>query len=84
MQGESLLDKLAEKAGCTYLSDLRCLPISAISLALRQIEYREFPQKEWEEAVRYITYMEDVAIKNEQAGREIILRFIQKFEEPQI
>ena len=52
-----LLEKLAELAGCNYLSDLRCA-LSFFPLfpffALPQILAEDYSVKEWNDAVGYI------------------------------
>ena len=51
-----LLEKLAELAGCNYLSDLRCALSFRYSLffALPQILAEDYSVKEWNDAVGYI------------------------------
>lgn len=55
-QNEDLLDTLAKKAGCTYLSELRdrsAYPM--IAKALKHIQPEKYSLPEWEEAIYYIT-----------------------------
>ncbi len=51
-----LLEKLADLAGCNYLSDLRCALSFRYSLffALPQILAEDYSVKEWNDAVGYI------------------------------
>ena len=51
-----LLDFLAFKVGCMYLSDLRTLKkLMCVQRALRDIDPSMFGLEEWNDAVSYIT-----------------------------
>ncbi len=55
-QKEDLLDTLAKRADCVYLSELRnhsCYPV--IVKALKGIDPNSYSLFEWEEAIYYIT-----------------------------
>ncbi|MFR1802367.1 MAG: hypothetical protein ACLSWS_10015 [Faecalispora jeddahensis] len=51
-----LLDTLAEKMQCEYLSDLRYLPRPNMVLqcALAELSLEEFPESEWLDAALYL------------------------------
>ena len=53
---EELLDYLAARSGCAYLSDLR-IPSAAARLeqVLRKAPWGTWPGEAWQEAVSYIT-----------------------------
>lgn len=53
---KGLLDILAEKAGCMYLSDLRQPHVNSILIhSLREIDSSAFGLREWNEAAEYLT-----------------------------
>lgn len=55
---QGLLERISRSAGCTYLSDLRCLPFiysTTIIVAVRQMADGDYTLEEWNEAVCYIT-----------------------------
>lgn len=51
-----LLDILAEKMNCTYLSDLRFLPRpnEALWQAVASLPFYDFSEYEWKDAVEYL------------------------------
>ena len=55
-KGEDLLDRIQEKAGCPYLSDLHTSAfLEEVKAAVFSIPNEEFSLWEWSEAVSYIT-----------------------------
>lgn len=68
----SLLDELAEKTGCDYLSDLPgCVGSSSFHNGIGVL--RQWPLSEWEEAAEYLTGRRQ-EFHNEQEAREYLLR----------
>ena len=68
-----LLEILAFKSGCTYLSDLHSgasLPL--VRHAVREIEPSRFSLREWNDAVRYITGEEISFSSCEDAARYLL------------
>lgn len=53
--GLSLLDYLAWKTGCEYLSDLHRQPVWRIQRALEQVPTHAFSPKCWADALAYLT-----------------------------
>lgn len=50
-----LLEYLASRSGCVYLSDLKFLPADKQNFPfLREVSLEYFPEKEWREAVWYL------------------------------
>ena len=51
-----LLDILAERMNCTYLSDLRFLPRpnAALRQAVASVPLDDFPEYEWNDAAEYL------------------------------
>ena len=71
---ESLLEYLAARVGCDYISDLRYLQPeqrSCLAAVLADISNDAFTLPQWNEVLRYLTYMppqETVA----QARRQLV------------
>lgn len=56
-----LLELLAFKAGCLYISELRCLRrLPMLWHAIRSISPEQYSLREWSDAVQYITGQEYV------------------------
>lgn len=52
----NLLEYLAEKLGCAFLSDLRESPSpGSMRKTIREIPADAFPVKQWKDAVAYLT-----------------------------
>jgi len=52
---KELLDILAERTGCTYLSDLRQSTYRKKALAMmKQLHRRDYPASEWGAALAYL------------------------------
>ena len=57
---KGLLETLADKIGCMYLSDLRQISnLAKIQKELKEIPHEKFPLREWNDAAEYITGKED-------------------------
>ena len=54
-RGLSLLEYIALKAGCTYLSDLHYISPQYIRHIVREIDPSRFCLQEWNNTVEYIT-----------------------------
>lgn len=70
-----LLDVLAAKVGCMYLSDLRqpkCLPY--IQHSLRKFEPETFSLWEWNDAVSYITG-KNCAFQEQWKAKEYLINY---------
>ena len=69
-----LLDILAERMNCTYLSDLRFLPRpnEALRQAVANMPLAAFSEYEWKDAAEYLC---DVKCRNAANARNMILRF---------
>ena len=69
-----LLDTLAKKTGCTYLSDLRFFPRSSATLqrAVLNLPLADFQTSEWLDAAEYLC---DVKCENGEEARNILLSF---------
>jgi len=67
-----LLDILAEKMNCTYLSDLRFLPRpnAALRQAVASLPLDDFSEHEWKDAVEYLYGVKCV---NAEEARNLIL-----------
>lgn len=48
-----LLEVVAFRAGCEYISDIRRAPLARLAKAVKSIVYEDFPAAEWEGAARY-------------------------------
>lgn len=48
-----LLEVIAFRAGCEYISDIRNASIVRLTMAVKSIVYEDFPAAEWEAAARY-------------------------------
>ena len=61
-----LLDILAEKMNCTYLSDLRFLPRpnAALRQAVASMPLDEFSEYEWIDAAEYLCGVKYASIKD--------------------
>ena len=58
MADQGLLDFLAEKSRCAYLSELRDRQKDReISRILNKIDAESFSTKDWQDALEYITYV---------------------------
>ncbi|MBS7006765.1 MAG: hypothetical protein KH180_00005 [Anaerostipes sp.] len=56
MAKQGLLDFLAEKSGCAYLSELRDgIKSRVINQVLDKVDADSFSLKEWQDAVEYFT-----------------------------
>ncbi len=69
-----LLDALALKAGCEYLSDLRCLDAwkrARLVRALKDIPADAAGLKEWNDAVQYLS--RDAPLATAEAARERLI-----------
>lgn len=56
MEGEKpveLLEVIAFRAGCPYISDIRSASTARLAKAVKSIVYEDFPASEWEAAARY-------------------------------
>ena len=69
---KSLLDELAEKTGCDYLSDVPGY-VGSSSFHNGIGVLRDWPLSEWEEAAEYLTGRRP-EFRNEQEAREYLLR----------
>ena len=60
-----LLDILAERMNCTYLSDLRFLshPNAALRQAVADISLDDFSEYEWKDAAEYLCGVKCVSAK---------------------
>ena len=68
-----LLDILAEKMNCTYLSDLRFLPQPNVALrqAVASMPLNDFSEYEWKDAAEYLC---GVKCTNAKEARNTILK----------
>ena len=68
-----LLDILAEKMNCTYLSDLRFLPRPNASLrqAVASLPLDDFSEYEWKDAAEYLC---GVSCASAKEARDTILK----------
>lgn len=75
---EELLDIIALKAGCSYLSDVN-LPIykKKVLEVLEGIREENYSLREWQEVVAYIAG-EDTQIKNCSQAKECLKQSLQK------
>lgn len=69
---EELLDVIASKANCSYLSDV-ALPIykEKVLEALERIDEEEYGVQEWQEVVNYIVG-ENIHIENGRQAKEYL------------
>ena len=67
-----LLDILAERMNCTYLSDLRFLPQpnAALRQAIASMPLDDFSEYEWKDAAEYLCGVKCVNVKD---ARDTIL-----------
>lgn len=76
MRKTGLLEYIAERAGCGYLSDLHSRKRSPhIYEVIANIAPCDYDLKEWEDAVRYITG-ETVSFKDGCQAAEYLLRHL--------
>ena len=76
----SLLDYLAYKMGCAYLSDLKFLKgwqITRLYTEIEKIQAEAFSSKEWNDALEYLTGMTS-AEKTAKKSRECLLLFLKE------
>ena len=52
---KGLLEYIAEKTDCTFLSDLHQTEHEEIEKVLIRLDIETYSQKEWNDAVRYLT-----------------------------
>lgn len=53
---KSLLQDLADRMGCTYISDLRFLPEpDLIKVCMKEFQTDHYPVSEWNQTVHYLT-----------------------------
>ena len=67
-----LLDILAAKSGCMYLSDLAVGKVLLLPHYLRELDADAFSLREWEDAVSYLTGEERSFETPEQAKQYLI------------
>lgn len=79
MKDISLLDYLAEKCGCEYLSDLRYMDGGDICDTLSQISEGLFPREQWKDAYDYL--VGESAIGGDQASKETLMKDLRKKKE---
>ena len=74
----NLLERLAEKAGCAYLSDLHAEEWAGrLQIALEEVGPEQAGLEEWNEAARYITGAKRQYPSAEQA-RDQLLAHVKK------
>ncbi len=76
----SLLDYLADKMGCAYLSDLKFLndwQRTRLYTEIEKIQAETFSPKEWNDTLEYLTGMASDE-KTAKKSRECLLLFLEK------
>ena len=77
---KDLLERLAKKAGCAYLSDLHAPQwASRLQAVLEEVAPEQAGLEEWNEAVDYITGTNQGYTSKKEA-REQLLRYVKKIE----
>lgn len=72
---KGLLEMLAGKTGCMYLSDLHIKKrLSYIYYAVSEIPAESYPLSEWESALRYIAGIDDT-FHTEEEARALLLHY---------
>lgn len=71
---EELLEVIASKSGCIYLSDV-ILPIyrDKVLGAIESIDENEYELKEWQETVEYIVGNNSIHIKDCKEAKEYLI-----------
>lgn len=68
-----LLDYLASKSGCAYLSDLHCkMNLLLIQHEITRIDPKQFSLDEWNEAAAYIS-QEEISFDTSSQAKEYLL-----------
>lgn len=75
-----LLDILAAKTGCTYLSDLT-FPKNKIHILhpLRKIDASDFTLHEWKDALKYLTGRPS-AVSTQQQAKQALMDYLMKMD----
>lgn len=69
-RSEGLLELLAAKAGCLYISDLRFMPHETLAMFMEDIDPDAFSPSEWQEASAYLlTSPEDYSFRKRSHRR---------------
>lgn len=72
---KGLLDCIAEKTNCTYLSDLRYLKsLEVVKRVVIGIPLSDYVLEEWQDAVRYLTGTEKF-FEMEESALEFLLNY---------
>ncbi|WP_049728996.1 hypothetical protein [Dorea sp. D27] len=76
---EELLEVIASKSGCIYLSDV-ILPIyrDKVLGAIESIDENEYELKEWQETVEYIVGNNSIHIKDCKEAKEYLIHKLWK------
>lgn len=70
---KELLQDLADRIGCTYISDLRFLPEpDIIKVCMKEFKAEHYPVSDWNQAVQYLTKSRIEFTSGEEAKQYII------------
>lgn len=76
LASKELLDILAEKANCIYLSDLLQTEFKRrILFPLHEMEPYDFSLKDWNDAVKYLV-QEDYNFETAEQAREFLINYV--------
>ena len=76
-----LLEYLAERLGCMYLSNLCYLPAemrAKLAYEIRLVPLCAAPAREWQDALLYLTGEKEVLKKTAEGSRERLLAWLEK------
>ena len=70
---KELLQDLADRIGCTYISDLKYIPEpELIKVCIKEFQTDTYPISEWTDAVHYLTRDRIVFTSGDEAKKYLI------------